>query len=673
VRVSCKLLAAVCAALCLPSAAAARTISYHGLHVHVPRGWSVYDLARHPHTCVRFDRHAIYLGVPGAAEDCPTSAAGRTDAILIEPSRASATTGLTGARVTQTALGGLGVTATWSRDPATVERILGVRHLRPAPAVAHAARVPARGFISSATVSAPAAAVPGQVFTGRAFDACSTPSAATMSAWRSSSPYGAIGVYIGGTNMACSQTNLTSTWVSAQSAAGWHLLPIYVGLQAPGNGCGCAALSSSPATAAAQGAAASTDAITRAQAIGLGPGNPIDFDMEAYPHTAAATAAVLAFLGAWTQGLHAAGYLSGVYSSDGSGISDLVAQYGTSFAEPDEIWFANWNGSASTADSTIPQADWAAHQRLHQYVGGHDETYGGARLNIDGDYLDAPTAAYGATSASAAGAGTTSTTGGAPTTTTTPVTTTPTTTTPAPTPTTPVPAASPFWLYSAAGNVYGSPWFGSPAASRLHIRISGMAATPDRRGYWLTTASGAIYAYGDATALSGRHATNPVVGILAAPGGGVWLLTTHGNVYNLGGAPFYGSPAAHRIRLSDVAGMAATPDGGGYWLITTAGTVLAYGDARPLPAVRSSHPLRGILAAPDGGAYAYTAYGNVYNLGGATWYGSHRTRTPTAAGLTVTGDGAGYWLLSTTGGAYAFGDATPVVPIRPAHPLVGGA
>jgi hypothetical protein len=40
----------------------------------------------------------------------------------------------------------------------------------------------------------------------------------------------------------------------------------------------------------------------------------------------------------------------------------------------------------------VPSPDWASHQRIHQYDGGHDETYGGATLNIDGDYLDGATA-----------------------------------------------------------------------------------------------------------------------------------------------------------------------------------------------------------------------------------------------------------------------------------------
>jgi hypothetical protein len=109
----------------------------------------------------------------------------------------------------------------------------------------------------------------------------------------------------------------------------------------------------------------------------------------------------MAFLSSWTSQLHAEGYLSGVYGNSNSVIADLVARYGTSYPEPDDIWMANWNGQASTTDSAVPSADWANHQRLHQYRGAHDETYGGVTINIDSDYLDAATATGGATSAQA--------------------------------------------------------------------------------------------------------------------------------------------------------------------------------------------------------------------------------------------------------------------------------
>ncbi len=144
-----------------------------------------------------------------------------------------------------------------------------------------------------------------------------------MTAW-AASPYRGIGVYIGGTNRACSQPNLTAAWVGEQVAAGWHLIPTYVGLQAPTSACSsCAKLSTSYTKATAQGVEEADDAVEEAAAIGMGPGSPIYFDMEAYTRTTSATAATLTFLSSWTNQLHALGYVSGVYSSSSSGIADL--------------------------------------------------------------------------------------------------------------------------------------------------------------------------------------------------------------------------------------------------------------------------------------------------------------------------------------------------------------
>ncbi len=413
------LLVTLIAVLALPAASlaapATRTVTFQGYRLVVPASWPVYRLAAAPTTCVRFDRHAVYLGRPSPQQSCSGQAAGRTEAILVQPLAARATqvlpatsaagTAGTGAeaQIVNTAHRVL-VTATWNHRPAVVRRALHVAslasaviravRLRPRSAVAAAgARMHAYARSRATTPPTPATpAGPGEVYTGLGFDACSTPSATTMSDW-AASPYRAIGIYIGGANAACSQPNLSATWVSQESVAGWHMVPIYVGLQSPSNSCGCAGIS--PASASAQGTAAAQDAVVDAQAIGMGGGNPIYFDMEAYNRTSTNTAAVLAFLEAWTTELHASGYLSGVYSSDASGIADLVAEDGTGYVEPDELWIANWNNQQSTVDSTVPATEWAAHQRLHQYQGAHNETYGGATINIDGDYLDAATAAAG--------------------------------------------------------------------------------------------------------------------------------------------------------------------------------------------------------------------------------------------------------------------------------------
>ncbi|MHB1834792.1 MAG: DUF1906 domain-containing protein [Solirubrobacteraceae bacterium] len=407
-----------------PGSPATRLVRYHGYRLRVPASWPVYRLGADPRTCVRFDRHAVFLGAPGADQLCPAGPAGRTEAILVAPLSASRRAALpasatgpgqaTQLRLVDTAARVV-VIATWHHDPQTIRRALQLSSLRaairaaaqrPEPEVAYAigtehaltrsrplahAASPGGG---SVTTPPPTPSAPGEVYTGAGFDACSTPSTSEMTAW-GSSPYRTIGVYIGGTNMACSQSNLTATWVAQESAAGWHLIPIYVGLQAPSNSCGCAAMSSAPATAAAEGTAAAQNAVTDAQAIGLGAGNPLYLDMEAYSRTSANTDSVLAFESAWTAQLHAEGYGSGIYSSSNSGISDLVSQYGTTYAEPNEIWIASWNGQQNTSDPNVPAADWSNHQRVHQYSGAHDETYQGVRINIDGDWVDAPTAAAG--------------------------------------------------------------------------------------------------------------------------------------------------------------------------------------------------------------------------------------------------------------------------------------
>jgi hypothetical protein len=394
------------------AAPATKTVTFHGYRLVVPANWPVYRLAAAPATCVRFDRHAVYLGRPSSRQSCAGQAAGRTEAILVAPlgSRASEVLPAT----TAAGAAGMGaeaqivdrahrvlVTATWNRHAAVIRRALHVAslsaavrtavRLRPHSAVAAAStRMRAHNLTRATTPATPAG--PGEIYTGLGFDACSTPSTATMADW-GASPYRALGIYIGGANAACSQPNLSAAWVSQESLAGWHLIPIYVGLQSPSNSCGCAGIS--PAAASTQGTQAAQDAIVQAQALGLGGGNPIYDDMEAYNRTTANTSAVLAFLQAWTTTLHAGGYLSGVYSSDASGISDLVAQAGTAYAEPDDLWIANWNNEQTTTDPDVPASEWAAHQRLHQYRGAHNESYGGATINIDGDYLDGATAAAG--------------------------------------------------------------------------------------------------------------------------------------------------------------------------------------------------------------------------------------------------------------------------------------
>jgi hypothetical protein len=189
--------------------------------------------------------------------------------------------------------------------------------------------------------------------------------------------------------MACAQSQLTRGWVRGRFRAGWRLLPIYVGLQAPTSNCGCATIS--PVRAGDQGAVAARDAIAHAGKLGLGTGAPIYYDMENYTRGGTASSAALAFLEAWTRHLHAAGYLSGVYAGANSGVSDLIAA--TSHPDvPDELWTADWNGHDDAANPRARTARWGANRRVHQYAGETVQRFGGVTLSVDRDAVDAPAA-----------------------------------------------------------------------------------------------------------------------------------------------------------------------------------------------------------------------------------------------------------------------------------------
>jgi hypothetical protein len=224
------------------------------------------------------------------------------------------------------------------------------------------------------------------VFTGFAFDACTAPSTNSMTAWIAS-PYRAVGIYIGGANRGCKQPNLTSTWVQSSRAMGWNLLPLYVGLQAPCvSQSGLKKVSTSTSTASSQGRAAADDAASQAGSIGLPAGSPIWFDMEGYKlNDATCTKAVQSFVASWDAELHARGYLPGVYGSAASTIRDISLLQPL----PDLVWIANWNGVQSVfGDANVPDELWSNHQRIHQYKGGHKESYGGVTINIDSSVVD---------------------------------------------------------------------------------------------------------------------------------------------------------------------------------------------------------------------------------------------------------------------------------------------
>ncbi|MFC9325198.1 DUF1906 domain-containing protein [Kitasatospora sp. NPDC057015] len=240
----------------------------------------------------------------------------------------------------------------------------------------------------------PPAGQPGQVFSGAGFDTCTAPSLETMKAWRTDSPYGAVGIYTSGAQRACAQPRLTADWIRQARAMGWRFVPTHVGRQAP-----CRTQPGKPghidlADAVRQGREEAAAAVRGLKAVGLGKGSPVYLDIEAYPRQDAACGqAVVDFALGWTQALHAAGYRSGFYSSLDSGIADLAAAARAGSSPlPDAVWYARWDDRATT-DTDSLRGLWNGRQRIHQFHGDVEETHGGATLTVDRNQLDAPVAA----------------------------------------------------------------------------------------------------------------------------------------------------------------------------------------------------------------------------------------------------------------------------------------
>jgi Domain of unknown function (DUF1906) len=369
-------------------------VEFDGVSARVPRSWAVVDLARHPRACPRLDRHAVYLGTAGTDAVCPANLHGRTTAVMIERVNAAGPDLRQATRATVVG----GRPARTNPDASVTHDIVDIvpsadvevslaygASSAVARSVESTIRVSKRVRAARADVLRAAAIRPAAaqgLVQGPGFDTCTAPSAATMADWRGSG-YQAVGIYIGGVNRACSQANLTAAWIRTIQGQGWHYFPFYVGLQAP-----CVAAPGdatiNAATAGTQGTAAADDAVTQATDVGIPAGTPIIYDMEAYRGGCGAT--VTAFLSAWDRELRARGYVAGVYESF-SNVSDLVSA-ASQMTEPAVIHYADWDGHATTSSSYMPATMWTGHARIHQYQGGHDETHGGATLNIDNDQLN---------------------------------------------------------------------------------------------------------------------------------------------------------------------------------------------------------------------------------------------------------------------------------------------
>jgi photosystem II stability/assembly factor-like uncharacterized protein len=274
-----------------------------------------------------------------------------------------------------------------------------------------------QSFSAPKTPDAPTAPTAGGLwsndFSGtdnqQGFDFCDPagglPTSADMETWYLNSPYKVWGLYLGGSSNPTRCHALTKDYVLQLAQEGWRFIPTWVGPQAP-----CTdykyQMDPDPNVARGQGVAEADLALAAANNVGLTladqSGTIINYDVEyfnQYPDTTC-QAAVDAFISGWSGELRAHNNLAGVY---GAPCGQRLANYAGIPNVPDIVWAAWWVSSQYDSEATVLSSSnfapcgydnslWTNHQRMKQYAGGHDETWGGVTFNIDSDVIDSQVA-----------------------------------------------------------------------------------------------------------------------------------------------------------------------------------------------------------------------------------------------------------------------------------------
>lgn len=259
----------------------------------------------------------------------------------------------------------------------------------------------APGKGESESVRALAADPDTEAYVGQGFDKCEVPTLTQMQKWWTSSPYNAVNLYIGGSARACANSALNDSYIAQLSLQGWRFIPTWVGPQA--NCAGYASrMSADPEVAYNQGLLqanlASDVAVDLELASASGSGTVIYYDLEAYnTSNAICRNAANAFISGWVAQMRERGNLAGVY---GASCSSAVSDWASIANVPDALWIANWYDNAGSVSyrktasvwgaACLSDSLWSDHQRIRQYAGGHDETWGGLTLNIDSNVIDGP-------------------------------------------------------------------------------------------------------------------------------------------------------------------------------------------------------------------------------------------------------------------------------------------
>ena len=231
------------------------------------------------------------------------------------------------------------------------------------------------------------------VIQAQGFDACRLPTISEMQTWWNQSPYTFYALYVGGIHVPSFCGLADAAWVKAVHQQGWSFVPTWVGPQAP-----CSSythkMSSDPAISYQEGRQEADAASSAAAAKGLTNygwgGTIIYYDLEPYGvPTPECRQPVSAFMNGWVEQLLELGNLSGGYGSSNSYPSD----WSTIPNIPDDVWPASWYTNVYDPYATVfgiswLEGLWTNHQRIRQYAGEVNNTWGGVTLNIDIDVAD---------------------------------------------------------------------------------------------------------------------------------------------------------------------------------------------------------------------------------------------------------------------------------------------
>ena len=178
----------------------------------------------------------------------------------------------------------------------------------------------------------------------------------------------------------------------------------------------------------------------------------------------------------------------------------------------------------------------------------------------------------------------------------------------------------------------------------------------------------------NAPASSTPPPSSPPPAVQVPPTHGYWLVGSDGGIFSFGTAGFHGSTGSIHLQRP-IVGITPTADRNGYWLVASDGGIFAFGDAGFYGSIPGAGlhpagsglphslnaPIVGMVPSADGGGYfMVSSDGGVFAFGDAKFAGScPGIGGCQGAAVAVMPDatGNGYWVVTSSGSVYPFGDA----------------